>query len=206
MPRIAPFEKYCDRYDSWFDRHADLYNAELGILRQVMPSPCIRGLEVGAGSGRFAVPLGMTIGVEPSEQMATKARNRGVSVVRAVAERLPFPDAAFDCVLMVTTICFVDDVLETFREAARVLKPQGCVVVGFVDRESALGQEYQRRSASDVFYKDALFVSAREVGKYLAEAGFREVLFKQALISGALPSMIQDGFGKGSFVVAKGLK
>lgn len=206
MPKTEAFEKHSDRYDSWFDRHADLYDAELETIRRMMPVPHIRGLEVGVGSGRFAVPLGISIGVEPSEPMASKARNRGVSVVRAVAERLSFPDAAFDCVLMVTTICFVDDVLETFREAFRVLEPHGCVIVGFVDRESALGQEYQRRSASDVFYKDALFVSAREVGKYLAEAGFREVFFKQALIAGALPSMIQSGFGKGAFVVAKGLK
>ncbi len=206
MPRIEAFEKYSDKYDDWFDRHADLYHAELETIRQLMPSPAAKGLEVGVGSGRFAVPLGMSIGVEPSEQMAAKAGSRGVNVVRAVAERLPFPDAAFDCVLMVTTICFVDDVLETFREAYRVLKPRGCIVVGFVDRESALGKEYQRRSASDVFYKDALFVSAREVGAYLANAGFRDVFFKQALIPGEPPAVIQEGFGNGSFVVAKAVK
>lgn len=107
---------------------------------------------------------------------------------------------------MKNTICFIDDVLETFRNACRVLMPRGCVIVGFANRESELGQEYQRRSASDVFYKDALFVSAQEVGKYLAEAGFRDVVFNQTLIPGETQTLIQKGFGRGSFVVAKAIK
>jgi len=38
------------------------------------------------------------------------ARDRGIKVIHAVAERLPIKDSQFDFALMVTTICFLDDV------------------------------------------------------------------------------------------------
>ncbi|MBN1423446.1 class I SAM-dependent methyltransferase, partial [Candidatus Fermentibacteria bacterium] len=139
MPNIEQFDKYSDRYDEWFERHRDFYHAELEAIRQVMPSLPARGLDVGVGSGQFAVPLGIRIGVEPSEKMASKAERQGIRVFRHVAEKPPLSVPEFDLVLMVTTICFVDDILKAFQEAFRVLKPHGCLIVGFVDRETELG-------------------------------------------------------------------
>ncbi len=54
-------------------------------------------------------------------------------------EQHPIPDISFDYMLLVTTICFVDDIVQAFAQAYRVLKPGGCTIVGFVDRESELG-------------------------------------------------------------------
>ncbi len=206
MPKIQPFEKYSDKYDEWFERNRDAYHAELEAIRQVMPPPPAKGLEVGVGSGKFAVPLGIKIGVEPSEKMAFKAERQGIRVFRDVAERLPFPEPEFDFVLMVTTICFVDDILKSFQEAFRALKPHGCLIVGFVDRESELGKRYSDKSNTSVFYRDATFFSVQEVGKYLTDAGFGNLTFKQTLIPGETQEMIQNGFGKGAFVVVKGVK
>lgn len=206
MPKIQPFEKYSDRYDEWFERNRDVYHAELEAIRQVVPPPPARGLEVGVGSGKFAVPLGIKIGVEPSEKMAIKAERQGIQVFRHAAEKLPFSDAEFDFVLMVTTICFVGDILKSFQEAFRVLKPYGCLIVGFVDQESELGKTYSNKRNASVFYKDATFFSAQEVGKYLTGAGFSSVSYTQTLIPGETQAMIQNGFGKGAFVVVKGMK
>ena len=81
--------------------------------------------------------------------MAARARLLGIDVRAGVAEDLPFGDGAFDFVLMVTTICFLDDVPKAFREARRVIRPGGSIVIGFIDRESTLGKEYERgRSGS----------------------------------------------------------
>jgi len=44
---------------------------------------------------------------------------------------------------MVTTVCFVDDVLKAFKECFRVLKNSGTILIGFVDRESTIGKIYQ---------------------------------------------------------------
>jgi SAM-dependent methyltransferase len=52
----------------------------------------ISGVEIGVGTGLFAVPLGILIGVEPSPRMAELARYRGIEVLENVAEELPFAD------------------------------------------------------------------------------------------------------------------
>jgi len=206
MPKTEPFEKYSDRYDEWFEKNRDAYHAELEAIRQLIPSPHAVGLEVGVGSGKFAVPLGIEIGIEPSEKMAAKAEKQGIRVIKGAAEDLQFQDSEFDFVLMVTTICFVDDILKSFREAFRVLKPSGCIIVGFVDRESDLGKKYSNRREASVFYRDAELFSTQEVCKYLTDAGFVDLSFRQTLISGEEKNLIQDGFGKGAFVAVKGMK
>ncbi len=206
MARTRPFEEHSDRYDAWFEKHRDAYQAELAAIRQVMPPPPARGMEMGVGSGKFAAPLGIKIGVEPAEKMALKAEEQGIRVFRQVAENLPFAGAEFDFVLMVTTLCFVDDILKSFQEAFRVLKPEGCLIVGFVNRESELGKTYSANRNKSVFYKDATFVSAEEVRRYLKEAGYETLTFRQTLIPGEEQKTVLDGYGKGAFVVAKGIK
>jgi len=204
MPKTEPFEKYSDAYDEWFKKNSDQYNAELEAIRQLISSPGAEGMEVGVGSGKFAAPLGIKIGVEPSEKMAIKARKQGIHVYPGVAEELPFSDGRFDFVLMVTTICFVDDVMRSFRETFRVLKPGGHIIVGFIDKDSVLGRQYVDKKEKSKFYKEATFFSTQEVLKYLEEAGFGVVKIKQTLIPGELRETILDGFGKGAFVVIKG--
>jgi len=206
MPRIEPFEKYSDEYDQWFDTHIDLYAAELDALRRLMPPAAAEGLEVGVGSGKFAVPLGIKVGVEPSEHMAHKARLQGIDVHAGVAEKLPFADGLFAFVVMVTTICFVDDVAASLREAFRVLKTDGFIIVGFVDRESELGKQYAAKKESSRFYKDACFFSAPEVLKYLEESGFGVTNILQTLVPGEPSKTVLEGFGRGAFVAIKGIK
>jgi SAM-dependent methyltransferase len=206
MPKIEAFEKYSDAYDEWFEKNPDQYEAELEAIRQLLPSPEAEGLEVGVGSGKFAVPLGIRIGVEPSGAMAIKAEKQGVKVFRGVAENLPFPDGRFDFVLMVTTLCFVDNVIKSFKEAFRVLKLGGCIIVGFVDKESELGRHYAENRERSKFYGDATFFSTQEVLKYLKEAGFVVAKIKQTLIPGDSKGTILDGFGEGAFVVVRGMK
>lgn len=206
MPKTAPFEKYSDEYDEWFEKNHDLHEAELEAIRQLIPPLGAEGVEVGVGSGKFAAALGIKIGVEPSEKMAIKAKKQGINVYLGMAEDLPFPDDRFDFVLMVTTICFVDDVVKTFREAFRVLKPSGCIIIGFLDKETELGKQYADKREKSKFYKEAIFFSTQEVLKYLKKVGFRIVKIRQTLIPKQLPETILDGFGRGAFVVIKGVK
>jgi len=203
MPRIEPFEAFSEEYDQWFENHGEAYELELRAVKSFIPSGG-KGLEVGVGSGKFAAPLGVETGVEPSAKMATRAKALGIRVLKGVAENLPVADQCVDFVLLVTTICFVDDVDATLREALRVLKPNGFIVVGFVDRESELGKEYLRRKDRSRFYKPATFFSTAEVLDHLSRAGFGHFQIKQTLIPGNSGQPIEDGFGKGSFVVIKG--
>lgn len=205
MPNIQPFEDYSDEYDFWFEQNSEKYELELRTIAGFVP-PGLQGLEVGVGSGKFAAPLAIETGVDPSGRMLDKASGLGIRVVQAIAENLPFPPACFDYALMVTTICFVDDLHRSFEEAWRVLKDDGFILVGFVDKASVLGREYMARKDRSRFYRTAHFFSTDEVLQHLKDAGFGAVEIRQTLLPGAEASNIKDGYGEGSFVVIKGRK
>lgn len=206
MAKTEPFDRHSDAYDAWFDEHDDYYRVELALVRGLLCAPGASGLEVGVGSGKFAVPLGIATGLEPSKKMAAKARALGVDVREGVAEQLPYADESFGFVLMVTTVCFVDDVDASFREAFRVLEPGGCLIVGFVDRESELGKAYEAGKDDSRFYKEATFFSTQDLLESLGRAGFRIDCVKQTLIPGKSADAIMSGFGSGAFVAIRGLK
>jgi SAM-dependent methyltransferase len=206
MPKTEPFEHNCDAYDDWFEKNRDAFAAELETIRRLIPRPGASGLEVGVGSGQFAAPLGISIGIEPSPQMAIRARRRGIRVCPGVAEALPFLNTTFEFVLMVTTICFLDDVARAIDEAYRVLKPGGYLIVGFIDKESELGGQYVKNREKSIFYKDAAFFSVPEVMFFLKHAGFSNLITLQTLIPGEPPSTLREGSGRGAFVGIRGLK
>jgi SAM-dependent methyltransferase len=206
VPRTKAFDDHLDRYEAWFTRHELAYLSELQVVREMLPPG--RALEVGVGSGRFAVPLGISTGVEPSAAMRRLARERGVDAVDGVAEDLPYLDGTFDTVLIVTTICFLDDVPQSLREAYRVLRPEGHLVIGFIDRDSLLGQDYDAHREESVFYREATFVSTVELAAAIRAAGFRDLRFRQTVFSPlrevtAVQSS-RPGHGVGAFVVVRG--
>ncbi len=209
MAKTEPFEKYTSDYENWFEKNAFVYAAELEAVRRLMPKSG-EALEVGVGSGRFAAPLGIGYGIEPSEKMAALARQRGIDVSYGLAENLPFPDRRFDVVLMVTTICFVDDIARSFREAFRVLKSGGVFIVGYVDRESSLGKKYLEHKEESLFYRVATFYSTDEVIRGLEKAGFDDFEFTQTIFHELSATQdnepVRRGYGTGSFVAVRGIR
>ncbi len=201
---IAAFDQHAAAYDRWFDENEPLYQAEVAAVRRLLPTAG-RGVEIGVGTGRFAAPLGLCLGVEPAWGMAQIARNRGLAVCQAVGERLPFPDGRFDFALLVTVICFVADVPRLLREVARVLRPAGRLVLAFIDRRSPLGQIYEAHKAEDPFFRHARFYAAEEVAAMVRQAGFAPQRCCQTVLG--LPSEspraaeVRDGYGEGAFVV-----
>ncbi len=206
MPRTAPFEVHHRRYDDWFVRHTAAYQSELLAVRALLPW-CGQGLAIGVGTGRFAAPLGVQVGIDPAREVLDYAASRGISSVQAIAEALPFSDSSFDYALSVTTICFVDDATAMLSEAYRVLKPGGELVIGFIDRNSDLGQHYLAHQAENVFYREATFFSADEVERLLHDTGFSGPVWVQTL-SKTLDETHEIeppgvGYGQGAFVVVK---
>ena len=206
MSGAAPFESHTDRYERWFERHQAAYCSEMMAVRAQLPLQGL-GVEVGVGSGRFAAPLGVAYGVDPSLNMLRRARERGIVVVGGVAEALPFSDDTFDFMLAVTTICFVDDIHAMLAEARRVLKRRGSLIIGFIDRESRLGRRYVEHQAENLFYQEATFYSAEQVSSLLTESGFDAEAWVQTLSQS--PERMREaettrpGRGHGAFVVVR---
>ena len=201
------FDQNTVEYDNWFDKHPAIYQSEILALKQAIPEDKT-GIEIGVGSGRFAEPLHIKYGVEPSASMAALAKQRGVKVIHAEAENLPVENQAYDFVTMVTTICFLNDIPKAFSEVNRILKPKGVFIIGLIDRNSELGKKYEQQKNANKFYRNAHFHSAGEITKLLADSGFANFSYWQTLI---LPGenqieQPQPGFGKGSFVIIKSIK
>jgi ubiquinone/menaquinone biosynthesis C-methylase UbiE len=168
------------------------------------------GIEIGVGTGRFATALGVRVGLDPSLEMLQRARGRDLVVLGGVAEALPFSDEAFDYCLIVTTICFVDNAQKMMREVRRVLKPYGSVILGFIDRESPLGQDYLDRQSENVFYQEATFYSAHDVETLLVREGFVnlrwvQTLFSKESVQAKTIERLRSGYGEGSFVAVKAI-
>ena len=209
MAITEPFDEYLDEYEQWFEINRFAYESELRAVKALLPRSR-NGMEIGVGSGRFALPLGIRSGIEPSARMREAARNRGVEVIDAVAEDLPFDDAQFDFALMVTTICFLDDVETALREAYRVIKNGGCLIIGFVDKTSPVGRLYLEHKNESVFYRPATFYSTGEVASFLEKAGFSRFSFVQTIFHSLADvksiEPTKKGYGSGSFVVVKAAK
>ena len=201
------FDIHYKEYDAWYDRNSFAYLSELAAVKKVLPRHK-KGLEIGVGTGRFASCLGISKGIDPSAAMLKLARARGVDVRVGQGEKLPFRGNTFDYVAIIITLCFVRDPAKVLEESARVLKKDGKIILGIVDKESFLGKFYQKKKSA--FYGKARFFRVGEVTELLKEAGFGSFSYYQTL--SVLPDEMSavekpaKGFGKGGFVVVAAKK
>jgi len=199
------FDQNTEEYDLWYEKHYKTYISEIQAIKQAIPVEK-KGLEIGVGTGRFSTPFHITVGIEPSANMARLAQERGITVIKGVAEHLPFHDESFDFVLFVTTICFLSDIPKAFSDANRILKKGGYIIIGLIDKDSELGKKYDSMKATAKFYKDAHFHTTTEVTDLLKRSGFHSFLYWQTVSQLETEEQPIPGFGKGSFVVIKGMK
>lgn len=217
---MTVYDEHAGEYDRWFEENELVYQAEITALRTFVPSTGA-GLEVGIGTGRFAVPLSVEVGIDPAKGALQMARRRGIAVCQAFGEAIPFQAGYFDFAMLVTVDPFVPDVGRLLNEIWRILKPNGRLILGVIDKSSPLGQLYETHKDSDRFYREAHFHTADEIITYLQHAGFEGIEACQT-ISG-LPITVtgtehvqngydsdalkvQDGFGAGAFVALKAVK
>ena len=201
------FDRYYKRYDSWYDKNKFAYLSESEVIKKVLPKRG-EGLEIGVGTGRFAAPLRITTGIDPSKRMLEIAKKRGVDVRLGYGEKLPFKNSTFDYVAIIITLCFVRDPVRVLSEARRVLRKNGKIIIGIIDKESFLGKFYQRKKS--VFYKQADFFGIQELADLLKIIGFNRISYYQTIYK--LPDKINSiqkvkkGFGSGGFVVISAYK
>jgi len=171
--KVAFFDSAAPEYDAWYDGEGKLiFETELKALEEVLSTLPHPWLEVGIGSGRFALALGIETGIDPSAGMAEIARVRGLKVIHAQGEKLPFEDGRFGSVFLLFTLCFADSTRDVLKEAHRVLRPGGKVVVGEVMRDSPFGKYYQSKKGEGSWYRFSNFCGYQDLTGLVKEAGF----------------------------------
>ncbi len=107
----------------------------LDMIRYYVPLEGARVLDVGCGIGAYVEKFrGLTaeaFGVDvDADKLQQARRQKGIrTLALSVSEWLPFPDNTFDAVLLHEVIEHVADDRQTIREAHRVVKEGGSVVV-----------------------------------------------------------------------------
>lgn len=211
MLKTIPFNEHVAEYEAWFDKYPFVFQSELEAIRAQLPAgTSLDGLEVGVGTGRFAEALGIYEAVEPAAKMRAVAAQKGINVRNAEAERLPYHDLRFDYILMSFCISYFDQLHPAFKEAYRVLKIGGALIVGFIDKDSTIGKDYEQRKSKSIFYKHAIFYSPEKVAEELQMAGFKNLIFSQTLFHPLDEihelELAKPGYGEGSFVVIKAIR
>jgi ubiquinone/menaquinone biosynthesis C-methylase UbiE len=114
-------------------------------LREALdPRPGERLLEVGPGTGYYALPVAGWLGSEGSldildlqqemlDHTMRRAAEEGVGQIaptRADATAMPYPDDSFDGAYLVAVLGEIPDQVAALSELRRVVRPDGRIVVG----------------------------------------------------------------------------
>jgi ubiquinone/menaquinone biosynthesis C-methylase UbiE len=211
MKSNFPFQHLVASYEAWFDEYPYVFRSELAAIKKIWPvNGNLISLEIAAGTGRFAKELSIKECIDFSPNMAAVAEARGINTRLGFADDLPYQDSQFDVVLMTFCISYFKDPQKVLSEVFRVLKNGGCLILGFIDRESRIGKSYERKKSASLFYKEARFYTPAEVKARLIGTGFKTLEFSQTLFNDLeAVSEVEDslpGYGTGSYVLVKTTK
>ncbi len=180
------FDQLASEYDKWYDKRGRyIYQLEVETLRKVIELHDLKRpfIELGVGSGRFAEPLKIDTGVDMAPNMLKLAESRGVKVIRADLHSLPLEDDSFNTVFFIYTLCFLQEPILALREAYRILRPAGHIVIALTLRDTTWGELYLKfRAEKHRFYEFANLLSLEELENLVLSAGFKQVAVYSSLL------------------------
>jgi ubiquinone/menaquinone biosynthesis C-methylase UbiE len=190
------FDFLTEKYDVWYDSEdgRPLYESELLCLKKLVERAPAIILEIGVGTGRFAMHFPGVTGVDPSLNSLQIAKKRGVKTVQAYGEDLPFRDKTFGCILIIVTLCFVQNPIDVLKEAKRVLKKDGSIIIGLVPKDTPWGIFYEeKKKQGHPFYREAVFYSLPDLEKLLEETSMSITSIRSTLSQRPYkPRMIEE--------------
>ena len=117
--------------NGYFNRRS-FKNVRDGILELVGRPVGLPILDIGCGTGHFSQSLAeenRLVGVDISLEMALLAKEKGLATVRASAKKLPFAEGSFSLIMSNNLIQSFRHAESFIREAARVLRPGGRLIL-----------------------------------------------------------------------------
>jgi len=137
-PEQRARQYYDDFSDSYERGRGYGYHQMIDDLEVQVTTPYARDarvLELGCGTGlilaRVAEVAKEAVGIDLSEGMAQRAKDRGLDVHIGSVCDLPFGDDQFDLAYSFKVLAHVPDIDRAVREAARVIRPGGHLLLEF---------------------------------------------------------------------------
>lgn len=163
---MAVFDKEAKSYDGWYD-------TKLGKFIDQVETDCafelfqvkegMKILDIGCGTGNFSMKLAKmgcsVIGIDISEEMLSIARKKAeqeglnIEFYNMDLYHLDFEDEAYDGVFSMAAFEFIKEPQKAMDEIFRVVKKNGKILIGTINRDSKWGELY----LSEDFQKNTVF-------------------------------------------------
>jgi len=175
-------EEYLDRVAEDHPTIREDFRTAREMLRRAFPQ---QGsvLDVGCASGFFLESLGRgweKHGLEIFQLAAQRARGRdGIVVHECDIDRAGFADDSFDVVTAFDVVEHLAEPTQFFREARRILKPEGRLILGTGSTSSFGARMSQNRWSYFSIPEHVSFFSPRSLETGLRSAGFLRTKFKR---------------------------
>jgi ubiquinone/menaquinone biosynthesis C-methylase UbiE len=175
MEKPELFDEWPEKYDGWFTTPIGLlikkYESEL-LLHLLRPWSDEFILDAGCGTGVFTLDIlsfgthviGVDLSLPMLSRAAQKTRGYQFQAVLADISFLPFPRNAFDKVVSVTALEFIEDGKGAMEELFRVTRKGGRIVVATLNRLSPWADRRRAEAKKGhSLFKKAIFRSPDEL-------------------------------------------
>lgn len=227
------FSSLASSYDKW-------YSTPLGSLCDKLEKDAVfslanvkegeLALDVSCGTGNYSLELkrrgARVIGLDISSEMLSiakkKAEREGLNIdfIRADAAMPPFKNNSFDLITSILILEFADKPDKMIEGLGRLLRPDGRIVIGFLNRYSLWALKRGIKAIfKDTIWRDARFYTEDEMRKFLIKADIKPLESQEVIYFPPLPNrsflnilMIIEGVGRrflsglGAFIAIKGRK
>jgi ubiquinone/menaquinone biosynthesis C-methylase UbiE len=183
--RIAPF------YDEGTLLSQKIIDLWLGLISKYSKATAgAKVLDLGCGTGRFALPMARQLGfcvtgADACEEMLAKAREKDATGLvawdRQEAEQLTYSDSSFDIVFTSHLLHHLDSPSKAIRECERVLKTPGMILVRYGDIEQIRGDVVHTLFPEALAIDKARTPTVKLVETQLREAGFTGITSEEVV-------------------------
>lgn len=166
---MAIFDKEAKEYDNWYKSKLGEFVDKVetdSAFSLYKPTPGMKILDVGCGTGNFSIKLAemgcKVIGIDKSGEMLSqakeKAKKKGLDIEFHIMDiyDINFPDESFDGVFSMAAFEFIKESKKAYNEMHRVLKKDGPLLIGTINRDSKWGELY----LSKEFQENSVFKHA----------------------------------------------